>query len=154
MIVWLILLFTLLPLVELTLLVQMGIWLGGWVPVIMVIVTGTVGAALARWQGLSVWTRIQRDMQNGILPADGFLDGLMILLAGAVLITPGILTDTVGFLLLMPPCRRFARNAVKARLRRRFQEGSFQVHTTWEDSSEHSQWDRDVTEDWDSSQDE
>jgi UPF0716 protein FxsA len=102
---YLFLLFTVVPIVELSLL----IWLGGqtnwWVPVLLVIADGITGATLWRWQGLRTLVRVQDEMAAGKMPADALVDGLLIFLAGAFLITPGMLTDVVGFALLIPPLR-------------------------------------------------
>jgi UPF0716 protein FxsA len=99
------LLFTIVPLVELALL----IWLGGhtawWVPILLVLATGMAGATLWRSQGLRVIQRIQDDMAAGRMPAGALVDGLLIFLAGAFLITPGVITDAIGLGLLIPPIR-------------------------------------------------
>ena len=113
----LLLLFIVVPLVELTLL----LWLAdaiSWQPtLLLVILTGVLGAGLARHEGLRCWQRAQEKMAAGQLPGDPLMDGLMILLAGALLITPGVLTDLLGFALLTPAFRRL----VKRYLKRRFQ---------------------------------
>src|SRR3990172_2867224 len=105
MLFYLFLLFTVVPLAELALLV----WLGGqtewWVPILLVVADGIAGALLWRWQGWKVITRIQDEMSAGKMPADALVDGLLVFLAGALLITPGMLTDAAGFALLIPPLR-------------------------------------------------
>jgi UPF0716 protein FxsA len=113
MLFYLFLLFTVVPLVELALLV----WLGGqtewWVPVLLVIADGVAGALLWRWQGLRALVRIQEEMAAGRMPADAMVDGLLIFLAGAFLITPGMITDFVGFALLIPPIRAVVKRLAK-----------------------------------------
>lgn len=113
MLFYLFLLFTVVPLVELALLV----WLGGqtewWVPVLLVIADGVAGALLWRWQGLRALVRIQEEMAAGRIPADALVDGLLIFLAGAFLITPGMITDFVGFALLIPPIRAVVKRFAK-----------------------------------------
>jgi UPF0716 protein FxsA len=106
---WLLLLMTVVPLVELALLLTMGKLTSVWFTLAFVIVTGLVGAALLRIQGLAAWRRVQRDLAEGRMPADSLLDGLMIVLAAVLLITPGVLTDFVGITLLVPWCRRLYR---------------------------------------------
>lgn len=112
------LLFTVVPLVELALL----IWIGGqtawWVPIAMVLLTGITGAALARWQGLRALRRIQDDLNTGRMPADAVVDGVLILVAGILLVTPGVLTDIFGVALLVPPLRSLMKRASMAWLRR------------------------------------
>lgn len=112
----LLLLFTVVPLVELALLVEIGRWMGLPATLALIVVTGVVGAWLARLQGLRTMAEVQREMQAGHLPGASLVDGLLILVAGAVLLTPGVLTDLCGFLLLVPASRRLVREA----LRRRF----------------------------------
>ena len=89
-----------------------------WVPVAMVILTGIAGAALARWQGLRVYQRIRDDARAGRMPADALVDGFLILLAGILLITPGVVTDLVGIAFLIPPIRSLVKRGVKAWIRR------------------------------------
>jgi UPF0716 protein FxsA len=112
------LLFTVVPLVELALL----IWIGGqttwWLPIAMVLFTGIAGAALARWQGLRALRRIQDDLHAGRMPADAVVDGMLILVAGILLVTPGVLTDVAGVGLLIPPLRSLMKRAAMAWLRR------------------------------------
>jgi UPF0716 protein FxsA len=115
----LLLLFTLVPLVELYLLVRLGTVIGVGATVLIVIATGVLGASLARWQGLGVLRRLSEDLDRGRLPADALIDGLMIFIAGAVLLTPGLITDALGFFLLLPPGRAVVKRAVVERLQRR-----------------------------------
>ncbi|MHC4878978.1 MAG: FxsA family protein [Planctomycetota bacterium] len=118
---WLLILFIVTPLVELWLLMLVGEQLGATPTISLVLITGFVGATLAKRQGLHTWLTIQQQTQQGKLPTDALLDGLMIFIAGLLLITPGILTDVVGFSLLVP--------LVRAGLRQRLRE-SFRVHTS------------------------
>ena len=112
----LLLLLTLLPLMELALLIQLYQVTDLGTTLAVVILTGVVGAALARRQGLETWYRIQRRLSEGKPPTTELMDGLMIFIAGALLITPGMLTDAAGFLLLMPPVRRLLRGWLARRL--------------------------------------
>jgi len=115
----LLLLFCIVPLVELALLLWIGAQTSWWFTVGLVVFTGVVGACLARHEGLRCLRRFQKDLAAGKLPADPLLDGLMILLAGALLVTPGVLTDALGFALLLPPFRRLVRRYVKRRIQAR-----------------------------------
>ncbi len=116
----LLILFIVTPLVELWLLMLVGEQLGATPTISLVLITGFVGATLSKRQGLRTWLTIQQQTQQGKLPTDALLDGLMIFIAGLLLITPGILTDVVGFSLLVP--------LVRQGLRHRLRE-SFRVHT-------------------------
>ena len=115
----LLLLFTLVPLVELYLLIRIGGVIGVVPTIAIVVVTGTLGAALARRQGLGVLRRLQEDLAGGRLPTDALMDGLLILVAGAMLLTPGLITDAAGFLLLVPAGRKVVRRALSAAFARR-----------------------------------
>jgi UPF0716 protein FxsA len=113
----LLLLFILIPIVELALLIRIGNWLGFWPTITLVIATGALGALLARSQGARVLQEIRADLGAGRVPAGRLVDGLLVLVGGLVLLTPGLLTDIVGFLLLVP----FTRNRMKATVQRRFE---------------------------------
>jgi UPF0716 protein FxsA len=119
----LLLLFTIVPLLELFLLVKLGTVIGIGATILLVIFTGILGAWLARWQGLGVLRRLSEEMAGGRLPTDALLDGLFILIAGAVLLTPGLITDALGFLLLIPQGRAIVRKAVAARLQKNIAVG-------------------------------
>ena len=119
----LLLLFTVVPLIELFLLVKLGTMIGIGATVLIVICTGILGAWLARWQGLGVLRRLTEDLNKGRLPADALIDGLLILIAGAVLLTPGLITDAFGFLLLVPQGRAVVRRLTRARFETRTVNG-------------------------------
>jgi UPF0716 protein FxsA len=119
MIARLALLFVLVPLLELLLLIQMGRLVGLLPTIALVVFTGALGAALARSQGLRVAREAQREMAAGRVPGRALLDGLAVLVGGALLLTPGLLTDLFGFALLVPATRR----ALQARARRWWEKG-------------------------------
>ena len=127
---WLVLLFVVTPLLELAILFKVKEWLGLQETILLVLCTGIVGAWLARAQGFVVLQKIQQDMSAGRLPAPYLLDGLMIIIAGALLITPGLLTDTVGFLLLIPRVRAFVKLWLRARIEARLERGDGRI-TIW-----------------------
>lgn len=120
----LIFLFVAVPLVELAILLQVGQWIGIGPTFALVVVTGVAGAALARRQGLRAFMAVQRELAEGRLPGRSLLDGLSILVGGAFLLTPGILTDFVGFSLLIPASRRWLQRLARRRLERRMSEGT------------------------------
>ncbi len=119
----LLLLFTVVPLVELYLLIEVGSVIGALNTILLVLGTGALGAFLARLEGLRTLGQIQRNLNQGIVPAEEMVDGVIILAAGLLLITPGILTDACGFLMLVPT----TRNAFKRWLRRRFDRATATV---------------------------
>ena len=106
MLLRLFLLFTVIPLVELYLLIRLGTYLGVLDTLAVVIATGIVGGLLARSQGLAVLNRIRMELEEGRIPAESLFDGVMILVAGILLITPGLLTDGLGLCLLIPWTRQ------------------------------------------------
>lgn len=106
MFAWLLLLFIALPVIDLMLLVKVGAVLKFGPTVALVILTGVVGAALAKRQGLQTMAAIRSELAAGRMPTTELGEGLLILLAGAVLITPGFVTDLFGLALLLPPFRR------------------------------------------------
>jgi len=111
----LLLLFTVIPLAELWLLVRIMQRTSFTATIALVVLTGVVGASLARWQGFRTVRRIQDELAAGRMPTESLVDGLLILVAGAVLVTPGVLTDAFGFMLLIPACRTLAKRWLKRR---------------------------------------
>ena len=110
------LLFVVLPFVELALLLQIGSEIGATNTIALIVGTGLLGGYLAKREGLSVWTRFQQKLSQGAMPGDELIDGLIILVSGALLVTPGVITDVVGFLGLLPP----SRYVLKSQIRKRF----------------------------------
>ena len=109
--------FTLIPLVEIYLLIKLGQNFGAITSILLVIFTGILGAYLAKMEGLRTLFRLQETLREGGMPGEELLDALLIALAGLVLITPGFITDAVGFLLLVPFTRLLVKNWLKERLR-------------------------------------
>ena len=100
------LLLTILPLIELALLLLMGKYISVWFTLAFVIFTGLAGAILLRYQGIQTFRNIQRDLQEKRMPTDSLLDGLFIFIAAVLLILPGVTTDIVGMTILIPPLRK------------------------------------------------
>ncbi|MCP4590763.1 MAG: FxsA family protein [bacterium] len=117
-------LFVAVPVVEVALLIRIGRAIDFGPTIALVVITGVLGAALARHQGVRTLARIQEHMSRGTMPTTDILDGLMILVAGAVLITPGVLTDCFGFALLIPPARAVVRRAVSSYFSKRMIVGT------------------------------
>ena len=123
----LLLLFTLGPLVELYLLLELGRRVGPGPTVILVLATGFFGVFLARAQGFLVLRRIIEDLRCGEMPGDELLNGVMVLIGGAFLLTPGLISDTVGFLLLIPATRNRVKKVVLRKLKRALDEGTLRI---------------------------
>jgi len=107
MVLILFLLFLLTPLLEIAVFIKVGGLIGLWPTLGIVIVTAILGAALWRAQGISTWARARAALDQGEIPVREVTDGAFLLVAGALLLTPGLVTDSIGFLLLVPPIRRW-----------------------------------------------
>jgi UPF0716 protein FxsA len=116
MLLKLLLAFILVPFVEIYILIKMGSYIGALNTVVVVILTGLLGALLARYQGLQTALRVRESLQRGEIPGSEMLDALLILLAGIVLLTPGFLTDAAGIMLLVPRIRSLCRQWIRRKL--------------------------------------
>ncbi|MEM6998431.1 MAG: FxsA family protein [Pseudomonadota bacterium] len=107
-------LFILIPLIEISLIIQVGQIIGAFHTIVLIVFTAVVGAGLLKIQGTSTLSRVQQQLEQGQLPAQELIEGVMLLLAGALLLTPGFFTDVIGFLILTPHIRSlFAVNLLK-----------------------------------------
>lgn len=102
----LLLIFIAIPVIEIALFIEVGGWIGLWPTIAIVILTAFAGTSLLRLQGLAVLQRVQESAARNELPVAEVFDGLCLLVAGVLLLTPGFFTDTVGFLLFVPAFRR------------------------------------------------
>lgn len=100
------LLFALIPLAEIYVIIEVGSRVGALATLALILLTAAMGASLVRAQGVTTYQAVQGALQRGELPATEMIEGLCLLVAGALLLTPGFLTDAAGFLLLTPPLRR------------------------------------------------
>ncbi len=112
--------FILVPLIELVLLLQLASYTSVWTTIMVVVVTGVIGSMLARREGVMAWFRFQSALAEGRMPSTEIQDGLMIVFAAALLLTPGLLTDALGFVLLVPAGRALIRRVVLRRYLHRF----------------------------------
>jgi UPF0716 protein FxsA len=108
--------FLVVPIIEIYLLIQVGQVIGAGWTIFLVVFTAVIGVWLLRIQGLSTLTRAQQKMQQGELPAREILEGMGLVVAGALLLTPGFFTDTVGFFLLFPPTRIWLVSRIASRM--------------------------------------
>jgi UPF0716 protein FxsA len=111
------LLFSIVPFIELFLLLTVGREIGVVPTVLMIILTALIGAALAKREGLRVYTEWQRAIAEMRVPDEGITSGLLVLVGGALMIAPGVLTDIVGILLMIAPIRRVVARWIEARVR-------------------------------------
>ncbi|MGB0761533.1 MAG: FxsA family protein [Rubripirellula sp.] len=112
--------FILVPLIELMLLIQLANYTSLATTILLVIVTGVLGSWLARREGVMAWFRFQSALAEGRAPSHEIQDGLMIVFAAALLLTPGLLTDALGFTLLLPQGRELIRQTLLKRYMQRF----------------------------------
>lgn len=120
----LLLLFTIIPLVELALLIYLSTLIS-FLPTLGIIIgTALAGAILGKFEGMRAWREIQRDLREMRMPTDSLLDGLAVLIAGVLMITPGVLTDIFAIFLLIPPLRRPLREYAKRRLKEGMEAGT------------------------------
>ena len=117
--------FTVLPVLELWLLIELGRALGTWPTILLVLGTGAAGAFFAKTQGFFLFHRIVDELPRGNLPGWEMVNGFCVLLGGILLITPGLLTDTAGLLLLFPPTRRLLVELARRWLAAKLKTGNF-----------------------------
>ena len=110
------LIFLLVPIIEIYFLIEIGEVIGAIPTVFLVVFTAVLGAQLLRFQGLSTLQRVQASMARGEMPAVELLEGVVMLVGGALLLTPGFFTDALGFICLIPPLRRKMISSVIMRL--------------------------------------
>jgi len=116
---YLLIAFIVIPLIELAILIKVGEIIGTIPTIGLVIVTGVLGASLAKQQGMMVWRKIQIDFQQARMPQEKLIDGMFVLIGGALLLTPGILTDIIGFSFLIPQTREIEKKYVKKLIKKR-----------------------------------
>ncbi|SNS90318.1 UPF0716 protein FxsA [Anaerovirgula multivorans] len=125
MLLKLILLFTIVPIVELAILLKLSGYIGVGYTILIVLLTGVLGAYLAKSEGKGVLRRIKLEMSQGRMPGDELINGLCVIVGGAFLLTPGIFTDAAGFCLVIPVTRETIKFMIKKRIKRMIDEGTF-----------------------------
>ncbi len=121
----LLILFIAIPLLELALLIKIGTLIGTFNTILLILITGILGAALTKQQGLGVITRIREDMALGRVPSDELFNGVCILVGGFLLLTPGLLTDALGFSLLIPTARQVIKKYLRYKLEQKWENDNF-----------------------------
>ena len=115
----LVVLFVFVPIVELAVIIQVGHAIGVVDTLLLMVLVSIVGAWLVKREGIGVWRRAQRQLDTGVMPGRELVDGVLIMVAGALLLLPGFVSDCLGILLLLPPVRALVRAVVIRRLRTR-----------------------------------
>jgi UPF0716 protein FxsA len=121
-------LFILIPLFELLLLIEIGKAIGTLEVILLTILTGMAGATLAKSQGLSTLKKMQQEMAEGRAPASNLIDGVMILIGGILLLTPGVLTDLFGLFLLIPWSRILFKKLLMRWMTQKIRKGQVHIH--------------------------
>jgi UPF0716 protein FxsA len=112
--------FIIIPLIDLLILIALGQYIGAWQTVAIIVVIGIIGAVIAQRQGFNAINSIKAELQIGHMPSAQLWDGLFIVIGGVLLITPGIITDILGLLCLLPKSRATAKKAAIFYLKKRF----------------------------------
>lgn len=115
--------FLVVPFAELWFLLTVADAIGGWSTIGLLLVVSIVGSWLVKREGLGVWLKVQRQLEQGEMPTSSVIDGALILFAGALMLTPGFLTDIVALMLLLPPTRAAIRVLLVRRFSHRLQAG-------------------------------
>ena len=124
----LLLLFILVPILELFIIVQLGQYIGLGYTLATIVVLGILGALIAKQQGLRTLFRIKDDLAQGRLPAQELIEGLLILVGAVLLITPGLLTDAVAFFFLIPATRRLIKLLLRRKLEKMIKTGQIKLY--------------------------
>ena len=111
------LLFTIIPLIEVWVLIHVGQQIGAFNTIALIVLSGILGAWLARSQGFYIISKIQYELSQGQMPTESLTDGLIILAGAILLITPGFVTDTMGLILLIPQSRTFVKKIVTSQFK-------------------------------------
>ena len=110
---YLLIIFIILPIIEISIFIQVGGFVGTFNTILIIFLTATVGVYFVRQQGFRTFQKIAVELQNQQIPVQGMFDGLVILISGILLVTPGFLTDIIGFLGLIPQTRVFLLGIIK-----------------------------------------
>jgi UPF0716 protein FxsA len=141
------LLFALMPIIEIALLVQVGGVIGGWNTILLVLASAFIGAYFVRREGVNTLKTAQHKMQSNELPGQEMLEGLMLVVAGVLLVTPGFITDVFGLALVLPPSRKWFAHKLKKHLSMQIVSGaSFNAHQQYHSTSHASKQEDDVIE--------
>lgn len=114
--------FLIVPLIEIYVLIKVGQVIGAWQTIVLMIAAGVAGAYLAKRQGYVTWQRFQTELSMGRMPGDSLLDGAFVLIGGVLLLTPGFVSDILGFILLLPVTRESLKRLIKHKLEKKLSQ--------------------------------
>ncbi|WP_026563340.1 FxsA family protein [Bacillus sp. UNC41MFS5] len=124
---YLFLLIILIPALDIGVLLFSGKTIGVWPTIALIVLTGIIGAYLAKREGLQTIRRVQEQLSYGQLPGDALLDGICILIGGTLLLTPGFITDVTGFFFLFPPTRKPIKFLIIKMWQRKINKGNIKI---------------------------
>jgi UPF0716 protein FxsA len=124
---YLFILIIVIPAAEIGLLLFSGKTIGVWQTLLLIILTGVIGAYLAKKQGLQTIRKMQEQLGNGQIPGDAVLDGICVFIGGTLLLTPGFISDIIGFLMLFPPTRKIFKFFMLNYLKKRIHRGNIKI---------------------------
>lgn len=125
---YLFLIFVLVPVIELTLLIEIGSVIGTMNTIAIILLTAVIGAYMVKLEGLGVMSRIQQNMNEGVFPAEELINGMMILIAGVLLLTPGFFTDVIGFLMVFPVTRNIIKKIARHIIEKKISSDDINIH--------------------------
>src|SRR5690625_4012839 len=128
--IWLILIFIIVPAIEIGIFIWTGSQLGVLPVILLIILTGVIGIGLVKQQGLETWKKIQFSLYNSDPPGDHMLDGICIFFGGLLLLAPGFFTDIIGFLLVIPWTRKPFKRMIYNQMKKKMQKGTI-VYRKW-----------------------
>lgn len=120
---WIVILMIVIPALEIWVLLEMGRLIGGWQTFALIVSTGFIGAFLAKRESRRVWSYARHEMSRGVIPTGSILDGIAVFAGGLLLLTPGFITDSLGFLLLLPGTRNLFKSWLLAAIKRGIESG-------------------------------
>jgi len=121
---WLLLVFLIIPLLEILVFVWLGGSFGAWSVILLILLTGIAGVMLTKQQGMETWQKAYESMQVGRYPTEQIIDGICILVGGLLLITPGFITDIFGFILVLPWTRPLLKRGIQKIIRYMLNKGT------------------------------
>ncbi len=123
----LVLIFIIVPLMEILLLIEIGSRIGTLNTILIIVLTGILGAYMMRQQGFTILANIRANLSQGRMPTGELINGVLVLVGGILLLTPGFFTDAVGFVLLIPTTRGFVRKKIQLLIQRKIESGDIHI---------------------------
>ncbi|MFD1851099.1 FxsA family protein [Oceanobacillus bengalensis] len=127
---WLLLALLIVPASEIGVFLWIGGIIGPWWVVLLILFTGIIGITIAKYQGMDTWKRARISINKGQAPTEHIIDGICILIGGIFLLSPGFITDTIGFILVLPLTRKPLKHVISTYIKRKIDNGSI-IYRKW-----------------------